>query len=200
MKTARLLLLNLAAAAFVCLPAASAHAVTPQQHDQNQNNDRRQDNHQGQANHERGNQNHQAQQNTRAEHNRTQNNGNRARPAENRNYAQQERTQRNQQHSARNRGNEHVPSYSFGTAGRQRLRLDYNRTNYRHEVNAHNRARLYRGGYLPNGWRARVHRLPPEYLREVPPPPPGYFIGYYDGFAVVYDPNTGLILQFADVF
>lgn len=98
------------------------------------------------------------------------------------------------------RGHERLPAYSFGSRGQQRLRDRYNQTNYRRDVNSRNRARLYRGGYLPNGWRGRIHPLPPQYVRELPAPPQGYLIGYFDGYAVVYNPNTGLILQVVNVY
>ncbi|HEX7360535.1 MAG TPA: hypothetical protein VF283_08585 [Bryobacteraceae bacterium] len=203
MKLTRVLLLNLAVGGFLCAPAFSAYRPAPQEHqDQNSTNHREGENH-GNTNHEHGNKT------TNHEHGRetqehrgapVEHNSNRAHAEHNGNYAQQEHGNRNHPQSARDRGHQRTPSYNFRPQDQQRLRQDYSHSNYRHEVNSRHRARLYRGGYLPNGWRGRMHRLPPQYLREFPAPPRGYLIGYYDGYAVVYSPATGLILQFLNVY
>ncbi len=36
-------------------------------------------------------------------------------------------------------------------------------------------------------------------LGYLPPPPPGYRIGYYGGYCVVYNPVTFVILSFVDL-
>jgi hypothetical protein len=33
----------------------------------------------------------------------------------------------------------------------------------------------------------------------VPPPPPGYQYGYYDGYVVAYDPTTRIIADVLDL-
>jgi len=55
------------------------------------------------------------------------------------------------------------------------------------------------GGYIPFGDRGYFTPIPPHLLTYLPPPPPGYVIGYFDGYAVVYDPVTYTILSFADL-
>jgi hypothetical protein len=36
-------------------------------------------------------------------------------------------------------------------------------------------------------------------LAYLPPPPPGYLVGYYDGYVVVYDPTTYFIANVVDL-
>ncbi|MFZ0521998.1 MAG: hypothetical protein WAL95_13305 [Candidatus Acidiferrales bacterium] len=55
------------------------------------------------------------------------------------------------------------------------------------------------GGYIPFGSRGYFTPLPPNLLGYLPPPPPGYVIGYYDGYCVVYDPVTFTILNVVDL-
>lgn len=113
-------------------------------------------------------------------------------------YTPQEHNDHAQAEHGRN--NERTPQYHFRSQDTQRLRQHYNQTNYRHDVNASHRAHLVRGSHLPNGWHEHMHALPPQYVRELPPPPQGYLIGYYDGYAVVYSPDTGVILEVVNVY
>lgn len=196
MKVNRLFFLPLAAAGFMCLPVVSAFAATPQGQNQNNAQEHRGERHE-QANPGRENRN--AQEHRTPQPHQSSNTAQEHRNQGRGNYSQQERMRENQT-SARNRGNQHLPAYNFGTREQQQLRQAYDRGNYRREVNARNRPRLTRGGYLPRGWQGRMHPIPPEYVTVIPAPPPGYLLGYFDGYAVVYDPNTGLILQFINVY
>lgn len=36
-------------------------------------------------------------------------------------------------------------------------------------------------------------------VRELPPPPPGYQVGYLDGYAVAYNPTTQIIADVLDL-
>jgi Ni/Co efflux regulator RcnB len=54
----------------------------------------------------------------------------------------------------------------------------------------------HHGVNLPDGWRDRVEPLADADIASLaPPPPPGYEFGYFDGWAVVYDPHTGVVLD-----
>lgn len=54
----------------------------------------------------------------------------------------------------------------------------------------------HRGVKLPDGWRGRVEPLDDADIAVLaPPPPPGYEFGYFDGWAIVYNPNTGEVLD-----
>jgi hypothetical protein len=55
------------------------------------------------------------------------------------------------------------------------------------------------GGYIPFGDRGYFRPVPPHLLGYLPPPPPGYVIGYFDGYCVVYDPISFTILSFVDL-
>lgn len=58
----------------------------------------------------------------------------------------------------------------------------------------------FRAGYavLP-AYRPYITPVPVHVLRTLPPPPPGYVIGYYQGYNVVYDPTTYVILTAIDL-
>lgn len=60
--------------------------------------------------------------------------------------------------------------------------------------------KYYRTGHLPPGWESRMEPLPVVVERELVPVPYGYRRGLLDGFAVVYRPGTGVILDVTAVF
>lgn len=60
--------------------------------------------------------------------------------------------------------------------------------------------KYYRTGQLPPGWDRRVQPFPAEVERSLPPAPAGYARGYVDGYAVVYQPQTHLVIDFHAVF
>lgn len=60
--------------------------------------------------------------------------------------------------------------------------------------------KYYRTGQLPPGWDRRIQPFPYEVERSLPPVPVGYARGYVDGFAVVYQPRTHLVVDFHAVF
>jgi hypothetical protein len=79
---------------------------------------------------------------------------------------------------------------------------DYLRRYYRRNLVYINRSRrpvFIIGAYIPFGSRGYFTPLPPNLLGYLPPPPPGYVIGYYDGYCVVYDPVTFTILNVVDL-
>lgn len=54
----------------------------------------------------------------------------------------------------------------------------------------------HRGENLPSGWQGQIQRLAAaDIALLVPPPPRGYEFGYYQGWAIVYDPQTGEVLD-----
>ncbi|MCU1322640.1 MAG: hypothetical protein JWM43_2289 [Acidobacteriaceae bacterium] len=55
------------------------------------------------------------------------------------------------------------------------------------------------GGYFPYGDIGYMTPLPVALYGQVPPPPPGYQMGYYDGYVVVYDPLTYFIANLIDL-
>ncbi len=52
-----------------------------------------------------------------------------------------------------------------------------------------------RTGQLPPGWQQRFRPLPPDIDRRLAPIPQGYQRGVVDGYAVVYNPITQIIMD-----
>ncbi len=61
------------------------------------------------------------------------------------------------------------------------------------------RKKYYRTGTLPPGWEKRFRPFPPALIRRLPPPPPYCERGYVDGFAVVYDRRSRIIVDVLDL-
>lgn len=55
------------------------------------------------------------------------------------------------------------------------------------------------GGFIPYGDISYITALPPNLYGYLPPPPPGYMLGYFQGYVVVYDPRTGFIVNIVDL-
>ncbi len=111
---------------------------------------------------------------------------------------EQER-QRPDEKDQRKDGNERKDEhnqYRFRQEDGHQLRQHYSGIEH---VDTHNRPRYVRGERLPEDWRRRMHPVPEAVIRELPPPPPGYVFGYFDGYCVVYDPRTGYIEDVIDL-
>lgn len=87
--------------------------------------------------------------------------------------------------------------YHFRDADRYRLQSQYQRSlrGVRHDHRPY-----FQPGYavIP-AYRPYITPVPVHVLRTLPPPPPGYVIGYYQGYNVVYDPATYVILTAIDL-
>lgn len=91
----------------------------------------------------------------------------------------------------------HRPSYNFRPTDR-----DYLRRYYQRRFGYINRARrpvFSIGGYFPYGDIGYLSPLPANIYGYLPPPPPGYQMGYFDGYVVVYDPLTYFIANVVDL-
>jgi hypothetical protein len=78
----------------------------------------------------------------------------------------------------------------------------YLRHYYRNRLVGINRARrpIFRmGGFFPFADIQYLSPLPPAIYGYLPPPPPGYQMGYFDGYVVVYDPLTYFIANVIDL-
>ncbi len=67
----------------------------------------------------------------------------------------------------------------------------------RWQRNPHGRPVFTRGQRIPSNYRFRA--VPRSYYANVPPPPPGYQYGYYDGYVVSYNPTTRIIADVLDL-
>jgi len=62
-----------------------------------------------------------------------------------------------------------------------------------------NRPRFVIGGFFPWMYVNYMTPVPPQVYGYLPPPPPGYQMGYYDGYVVVYDPISYFIANVIDL-
>jgi hypothetical protein len=89
------------------------------------------------------------------------------------------------------------PSYNFRPNNRSYLHNYYRRSLL--GINRLNRPRFTIGGFFPFAYIPYITPLPPQVYGQLPPPPPGYSMGYYDGYVVVYDPITYFIANVVDL-
>ena len=66
-----------------------------------------------------------------------------------------------------------------------------------HWRDRHDRVYFGRGERIPSGYV--IQPVPEAYYTDVPPPPPGYRYGYYEGYVVAYDPTTRVIGDVLDL-
>lgn len=60
--------------------------------------------------------------------------------------------------------------------------------------------KLYRTGQLPPGWEKKIQPFPSVVERELPRLPPECARGYMDGYAIVYQPRSRIIVDIHAVF
>ncbi len=89
------------------------------------------------------------------------------------------------------------PSYSFRPNDRSYLRRYYLSRLAR--VNRSYRVHLVIGGFFPYADISYISPLPPNIYGYLPPPPPGYTMGYYEGYVIIYDPVTFYIANVIDL-
>ena len=86
--------------------------------------------------------------------------------------------------------------YHFRKEDAAKLKQHYDNIS---KVDVRGRHELTSGGRLPDDWRGRMHPVPADVVRELPPAPQGYVFGYIDGYCVAYDPGTGYIADVIDL-
>jgi hypothetical protein len=60
--------------------------------------------------------------------------------------------------------------------------------------------KLYRTGHLPPGWEKKVQPFPVVLEQRLPPVCAGCARGYMDGYAVVYQPQSRVIIDVHAIF
>lgn len=100
---------------------------------------------------------------------------------------------RGQQHGRPDQGS----NFHFRDQDRSRFQSHYGRDVQRWQRNPRNRPRFYRGQRIPSNYHFRP--VPRSYYAGMPPPPPGYQYGYYDGYVVAYNPTTRIIADVMDL-
>ncbi len=89
------------------------------------------------------------------------------------------------------------PSYHFRPNNRDFFRRYYLRNlGY---INRIRRPIFSVGGYFPYGDIGYMTPVPVSLYGQIAPPPPGYQMGYFDGYVVVYDPSTYFIADLIDL-
>ncbi len=61
------------------------------------------------------------------------------------------------------------------------------------------RKKYFRTGTLPPGWQKLFQPMPAVVIQQLPPLPPTYQRGYLDGYAVVVNPRTRVIVDAIDI-
>jgi hypothetical protein len=89
------------------------------------------------------------------------------------------------------------PSYNFRRNDWGYLHRYYQRSLI--SINIGSRPSFAVGGFFPYAYIPYITALPPNVYGYLPPPPPGYNMGYYDGYVVVYDPVTYYIANVIDL-
>jgi Ni/Co efflux regulator RcnB len=109
-----------------------------------------------------------------------------------------------QRDNDRNRDRDHQQSqqraeYHFQPEHRDQFRKHYQTQLRDVERHPDRRHSIRAGEELPKDYRARLKPVPQSYYRNVPPPPPGYRFGYYDGYVVAYNPTTRIVADVLDL-
>ncbi len=89
------------------------------------------------------------------------------------------------------------PGYAFGQQDRSRLETHYRKS--LDKVDRSKRPQFTAGKEIPRAYRSAITPAPQSLRGRLPTPPSGYDIGYYQGYTVVYDPTTFLILSVIDL-
>jgi Ni/Co efflux regulator RcnB len=105
------------------------------------------------------------------------------------------RDQRNDNHhgNQRDQGN----NFRFRDQDRGNFQSHYRNDVNRWRSHPQGRPHFARGQRIPSGYRFQP--VPRAYYANVPPPPPGYQYGYYDGYVVSYNPTTQIIADVMDL-
>lgn len=89
------------------------------------------------------------------------------------------------------------PTFNFRSNDRNNLRRYY--ANRFGSIDRAHRPAFRMGGYLPYEDLGFLSPVPPGAWGALPPIPYGYQAGYWDGYVIIYDPNTGYILYVSDL-
>src|SRR4051812_34246436 len=97
----------------------------------------------------------------------------------------------------RDRHNDGRAEYHFRAEDRDHFRPHYEKDIKQWRQHPDRRHNFRAGERVPSG--VRLKSVPTSYYRTLPPPPPGYQLGYYDGYVVAYNPTTQIIADVLDL-
>lgn len=92
---------------------------------------------------------------------------------------------------------QHNVQYRFSDHDRTHLQRNYGRS--LRALRVDHRPYFQPGYAMLPAYRPYITPVPVNVLHTLPPPPPGYVIGYYQGYNVVYDPATYVVLAAIDL-
>ena len=90
-----------------------------------------------------------------------------------------------------------LPGYAWGGGSGWRLRQFF--LGVRPRMGVAHRHHFYVGGFFPFNYMAYMQPIPHDLMVYLPPIPVGYDVGYYDGYCLVYDPQTLQIISVIDL-
>ncbi len=88
-------------------------------------------------------------------------------------------------------------SYAVDSRNKQTMKQHYQRI--LGNVDKQHRPSLQQGQPMPSKYRPYITAAPNSLKKRIPAVPNGYDIGYYQGYVVVYDPETFVILTLVDL-
>jgi hypothetical protein len=88
--------------------------------------------------------------------------------------------------------------YQFPRQDAPRLRQHFQSQLAR--VDRSHRPHVVAGAYLSGGWQTYIVPVPVAEFTYLPPVPEGYQMAFYNGYIIVYDPYSGLVLDVIDLF
>jgi Ni/Co efflux regulator RcnB len=91
------------------------------------------------------------------------------------------------------------PDYHFRPEDKGQFGNHYKSNIKKVQKHPEKRNHIRAGEQLPPDYRSRLKPVPSSYYRNVPPPPPGYQFGYYDGYVVAYNPTTRIVADALDL-
>lgn len=91
----------------------------------------------------------------------------------------------------------HRASYAVDAQNRARMQQHYQRI--LGNVNGSDRPHFQAGQNVPQAYRSAITPAPASLRNRIPAIPVGYEIGYYQGYTLVYDPTTFVILTVVDL-
>jgi Ni/Co efflux regulator RcnB len=97
----------------------------------------------------------------------------------------------------RDRHDEGRAEYHFRAEDRDQFSPHYQKDIRQWRQHPDRRHEFRAGERLPSG--VRLKSVPESYYRTLPPPPPGYRFGYYDGYVVAYNPTTQIVADVLDL-
>ncbi len=97
----------------------------------------------------------------------------------------------------RDHHNEGRTDYHFRAEDREHFSPHYEKDIKQWRQHPDRRHHFREGERLPSG--VRLKSVPMSYYRTLPPPPPGYRFGYYDGYVVAYNPTTQIVADVLDL-